>query len=163
MEAHRDKWVRTNIIPMIKISSALLNFDRLVQSLSNCKMDQSWRVEHYGLISLPLLSSISCRPAWGLSLLIECINIGCRDDVVEVVFGQKMRIIFQIALFRISLMDKWSFWKGIGFMHPGHGGRWTVQFELVILTSLAPAWSSGRKSKVFLEVWTTSGDWKFYA
>ena len=54
-------------------------------------------MEHYGLISLPLLSSISCRPAWGLSLLIECINIGCRDDVVEVVFGQKMRIIFQIA------------------------------------------------------------------
>ena len=149
MEAHRDKWVRTNIIPMIKISSALLNFDRLVQSLSNCKMDQSWRVEHYGLISLPLLSSISCRPAWGLSLLIECINIGCRDDVVEVVFGQKMRIIFQIALFRISLMDKWSFWKRIGFMH---GGVWTFG---------APARG---KNKVFQrQVWSTSGDWKFYA
>ena len=115
-------------------------------------------MEHYGLISLPLLSSISCRPAWGLSLLIECINIGCRDDVVEVVFGQKMRIIFQIALFRISLMDKWSFWKGIGFMHRGHGERWTVQFELV-----SPGLKIREKSKVFPEVWTTSGDWKFYA
>ena len=70
-------------------------------------------------------------PELGLSLLIECINIGCRDDVVEVVFGQKMRIIFQIALFRISLMDKmvilsgnWIYaWRGLNLSNTFALGR----------------------------------------
>ena len=140
---------------MIRTSSALLNFDRLDQSLSNCKMDQSWRVEHYGLISLPLLSSISCRPAWGLSLLIECINIGCGDGSCV---RTKNENYFSNCLFRISLMDKMVILSGNWIY-----AWWTFD-------SLAPG-TSGQKNvekndRFFPrsgEVQSTSGDWKFNA
>ena len=71
---------------MIRTSSALLNFDRLDQSLSNCKMGQSCVRETGPGTNLITpgypLYLVSCMPELGLSLLIECINIGCgsRDE-----------------------------------------------------------------------------------
>ena len=111
---------QVGLIPMIRTSSALLNFDRLDQSLSNCKMGQSCVRETGPGTNLITpgypLYLISCMPELGLSLLIECINIGCGAGCCV---WPKNENYFSNCLFRISLMDKWSFWKGIEFMHGG--------------------------------------------
>ena len=86
-------------------------------------------------------------PELGLSLLIECINIGCRDECCagRVDYTtRKIKIIFQIAFLEFLWWINWSFCQGIGFMH---GGVWTCP------THLLWAEKEREKNKVFPEVW----------
>ena len=83
---------------------------------------------------------------------------------LDVVLDEENQNYFENCLFRISLMDKMVILSG-NWIYAWRGLNLSNTFDVPPWLRAGPG-QEGEKSKVFPrsgEVWTTSGDWKFYA